>query len=441
SSQIPLPGAVRAPEYTDWCHSSPPEAIAEGVHKEGDKADMWQFGILSLDLLTNLKLSDGQSSQFVLWHHDVWPFIQKVLLHKEYLQFLMEDAFKNVLFNDLDFDLSHEFLQDILVLEPGLRISASDAMKHDFVTIQWPQVPSTFGMPKQIAEHPSKPRAKKKMKPATGEGEVERVGAPLEEAISKQAVDALKTKMDKIQKEKMKRRESLAAVAGKNPVKIKQNLSSMLKGGATDAAGETFSLSDTEVREDGVIKKRVEVNKKNNPGSSGRQSRIATIGPHKKLQPKVSKDSARSTSSQLRRQSRSSVEEVNKFINSRDRNLKRKSPIRRISENRTRSPSPGAKKSLGTKKPPNNPGKSAGNKDSPNNPGKSPGDKNTPDNMRKSPGNKNSPNNPGKSPSKNNPSGGPKKSESTSKPVKVGERRTSSHDCSEQNVLLVQSVL
>ncbi|GFR29160.1 protein kinase domain-containing protein [Trichonephila clavata] len=173
------------PEYTDWCHSSPPEAIAEGVHKEGDKADMWQFGILSLDLLTNLKLSDGQSSQFVLWHHDVWPFIQKVLLHKEYLQFLMEDAFKNVLFNDLDFDLSHEFLQDILVLEPGLRISASDAMKHDFVTIQWPQVPSTFGMPKQIAEHPSKPRAKKKMKPATGEGEVERVGAPLEEAISK----------------------------------------------------------------------------------------------------------------------------------------------------------------------------------------------------------------------------------------------------------------
>ncbi|GFX67426.1 uncharacterized protein TNCV_178301 [Trichonephila clavipes] len=285
--------------------------------------------------------------------------------------------------------------------------------------------------------------------------------------LSTEAVDALKMKMEKIQKEKMKRRESLAAVAGKNPVKIKQNLSSMFKGGATDAAGETFSMSDTEIRDDGVIKKRVEVNKKNNPRSSGRQSRITTIGPHKKLQPKVSKDSARSSSSQLRRQSRSSVEEVNKFINSRDRNLKRKSPIRRTSGNRTRSSSPGAKKSPITKKSinnpgkspgnkdsPNNPGKSSGNKDSPNNPGKSSGnkdlpnnpgkstrDKNTPNNPGKSPGNKNSPNNSGKSPSKNNPSGGPKKSDSTSKPVKVGERRRSSHDCSQQSVLLVQSVL
>ncbi|GFT12465.1 protein kinase domain-containing protein [Nephila pilipes] len=175
------------PEYTDWCHSSPPEVIAQGVHMGGDKADMWQFGILSLDLLTNMKLSDSQSSCcFTLWHHDVWPFVQKVLLHKEYMKYLLEETFQNVLFNDLDFDLAHEFLQDILVLEPGLRITASEAKKHEFVTVEWPQVPSSFGMPKQIVEHPSKPRPKKPEKPSSGEGEIQEV--PLEEATSQRNV-------------------------------------------------------------------------------------------------------------------------------------------------------------------------------------------------------------------------------------------------------------
>ncbi|GIX76646.1 protein kinase domain-containing protein [Caerostris extrusa] len=64
------------PEYTNWCHSTPPTSISAAKTFSGDKADMWQFGILSLDLLTNMKLSDTRDSSFSLWHHDVWPFVQ-----------------------------------------------------------------------------------------------------------------------------------------------------------------------------------------------------------------------------------------------------------------------------------------------------------------------------------------------------------------------------
>ncbi|GFT12461.1 uncharacterized protein NPIL_469961 [Nephila pilipes] len=271
--------------------------------------------------------------------------------------------------------------------------------------------------------------------------------------------------MDKLQKEKMKRRQSVAAVAGKNPITIKHNLSDMVKGASTDEVGEILSLSDTEVRDDVVIKKKVEVNKRDN---SGRPSRIATIGAHKKLQPKVSRDSAISISSQIRRQSRSSMEQVNKFINSRDKKPKSESPARQTPGNRSRSSSSGRKKSTDSKNSPNNlkrsskemsspnnPGKSPGNKISSSNPGKLTGNKNS-SNPGKSPGNKILPNNPGnspgnrkspedqkKSPSNNNSSNDPNsphRDDASSKEIKVGERKSSSHDCSQQNILLVQSI-
>ncbi|CAL1292200.1 unnamed protein product [Larinioides sclopetarius] len=340
------------PEYTDWCHGCAPSAIADAVQFGGDKADMWQYGILALDLLTNLSLSGERSNYFTLWHHDVWPFVQKVLLHKEYLEYLMEDTFQNVFFNPLDFDLCHEFLEQILIIEPNARVSASEAMRHEFVNVEWPQIPASFGMPKQITAHPSKPRGREAKKKQIGEGEEEE-GPPLEESPSKIPADVLKKKMEKIQKEKQVRRQSFAAIAGKNPLMIRHNLSGMDVEAERSISNDLSSMSDVEVLDNAVIKKSVETNKKNDEGNRGRNTKkvVTSISPYKKLQAKVNKNPARSTSSQLGRSSRSSTEQVTRFLSSSNKNLKGKSPTRKASELKGKSSS-GASRSPSVKKSP-----------------------------------------------------------------------------------------
>lgn len=111
---------------------------------------MWQYGILVVDLLTNLRVTTSKSSGFTLWHHDVWPIVQKILLHEGYLNFLLEETFINVLFKDEDFSQCHDFLTKILCLDPEERISADVAKDHAFVSIEWPQLPKEFTLPQLI---------------------------------------------------------------------------------------------------------------------------------------------------------------------------------------------------------------------------------------------------------------------------------------------------
>lgn len=111
---------------------------------------MWQFGILAIDLLTNLQLTQTKGSDFCLFQHDIWPFVQKILQHKEYLEYLLEQTFKNVVFNDTDFEACHDFLHKILCLEPNTRITAKQALEHKFVSVGWPQLPKVFSIPKVI---------------------------------------------------------------------------------------------------------------------------------------------------------------------------------------------------------------------------------------------------------------------------------------------------
>ncbi|KAF8777441.1 hypothetical protein HNY73_014303 [Argiope bruennichi] len=351
------------PEFTHWCHGQAPSAITNAVQFTGDKADMWQYGILSLDLLTNLSLSGDRSNYFTLWHHDVWPFVQKVLLHREYLEYLMEDTFQNVFFNPLDFELCHEFLEQILIIEPNARVSAAEAMKHEFVNVDWPHMPASFGMPKQITAHPSKQRSKEVMKKPVAEVEKEAGEVPLAESAA-QAAEVLKKKKEKLQKQKQERRQSFAAIAGKNPLMIRHNISGM-NVEADRSTSHELSMSDIEVRDNIVIKKSVEPNTRSNsenrnPGTK----KIASISPYKKLQPKINRDPAKSTSSQLGRSSRSSTEQVTRFLSSSDKNPKSKSPVRKVSEPKGKSPSakksasaarknsPALKKSSNTKKSP-----------------------------------------------------------------------------------------
>lgn len=135
------------PEYTEWCHGVPPEVIATNTIFGGDKADIWQYGIVVIDLLTDMKLSDAKSSKFTLFHHDVWPLLQKILLHEDYLIYLLEETFENVIFKPEDFACCQEFIRSILQLVPDSRISAKDAMNHAFTNVEWPQLPNEFTLP------------------------------------------------------------------------------------------------------------------------------------------------------------------------------------------------------------------------------------------------------------------------------------------------------
>ncbi|GBN00876.1 hypothetical protein AVEN_202777-1, partial [Araneus ventricosus] len=120
---------------------------------------------------------------------------------------------------------------------------------------------------------------------------------------------------------------------GKNPLMIRHNLSGMNVEDERSTSHDLSSMSDVEVRDNVVIKKSVETNERNNAGNRGRNTKrvVTSISPHKKLQAKVNKDPAKSTSSQLGRSTRSSTEQVTRFLSSSNRNLRGKSPARKDS--------------------------------------------------------------------------------------------------------------
>ncbi|GIX76645.1 hypothetical protein CEXT_143881 [Caerostris extrusa] len=116
------------------------------------------------------------------------------------------------------------------------------------------------------------------------------------------------------------RRNTLAAIGGKNPVHVKANMSTVANPGSNIEAGEVNrSMSGIEVRNDAVIKKSVEANKSRNP-KNRKTSVVTTIGPHQKLEAKVDKDPRRASSSTMRRPSRTSKEQVGKFLESGKKN-------------------------------------------------------------------------------------------------------------------------